>query len=57
MIPIDFSGRSVLVTGGSSGIGNGIAQVFRQAGATVTVTGTRPGADDYGPEDGSDMTG
>lgn len=57
MIPIDFSGRTVLVTGGSSGIGNGIAQVFRQAGATVHVTGTRTAAADYDGVDGSVLDG
>ncbi|KAK0348684.1 hypothetical protein LTR94_036205, partial [Friedmanniomyces endolithicus] len=33
MIALDFTGRRVLVVGGSSGIGNGIAQGFRAAGA------------------------
>jgi NAD(P)-dependent dehydrogenase (short-subunit alcohol dehydrogenase family) len=37
----------VLVTGGSHGIGLGVAAAFRQAGAHVTITGTRPTADDY----------
>ena len=41
MNQLDFTGRSILVTGGSRGIGNGIAQAFRAAGADVTVTGTR----------------
>lgn len=35
----DFSGRTVLVTGGTSGIGLAIAQGFRCAGATVVVAG------------------
>ncbi|WP_418318343.1 SDR family NAD(P)-dependent oxidoreductase [Piscinibacter sakaiensis] len=34
-----FSGRSVLVVGGSSGIGAGIGAAFVQHGARVTVTG------------------
>ncbi|MDZ4690581.1 SDR family NAD(P)-dependent oxidoreductase [Terricaulis sp.] len=37
----DFSGASVLVTGGSNGIGHAIATAFRDAGASVTITGTR----------------
>ena len=42
---LDFSGYSVLVTGGSSGIGNAIATAFRDAGAEVTATGTRARGD------------
>jgi NAD(P)-dependent dehydrogenase (short-subunit alcohol dehydrogenase family) len=34
-----FAGRQVLVVGGTSGIGAGIAAAFRQAGAQVQVTG------------------
>lgn len=34
-----FDGAAVLVVGGTSGIGQGIAEGFRNAGATVTVTG------------------
>jgi 3-oxoacyl-[acyl-carrier protein] reductase len=43
----DFAGARVLVTGGSSGIGLGIAQAFAAAGAEVTVTGTRAAPSDY----------
>ena len=55
--PFDFTGKRVLVTGGSSGIGNGIAQGFRARGADVTVTGTRPDAGDYLEAEDSDFTG
>jgi 3-oxoacyl-[acyl-carrier protein] reductase len=37
----------VLVTGGTSGIGNGIAREFAKAGAKVLITGTRGSVDDY----------
>ena len=43
----DFSGCQVLVTGGSSGIGNAIARAFLASGAEVTITGTRAAATDY----------
>jgi 3-oxoacyl-[acyl-carrier protein] reductase len=52
----DFSGRTVLVVGGSSGIGNGIARAFRRNGADVHVWGTRASADDYAGEEGSDLS-
>ncbi|MDE0853408.1 MAG: SDR family NAD(P)-dependent oxidoreductase, partial [Nevskia sp.] len=35
----EFSGRTVLVTGGSSGIGLATAQAFAAQGARVMVTG------------------
>ena len=43
----DFTGASILVTGGTSGIGLGIAKAFALAGAKVTITGTRGTTDDY----------
>jgi len=43
----DFSGTRVLVTGGSNGIGLGVARAFTAAGAHVTITGTRRSAGDY----------
>ena len=52
MNELDFSGKQVLVVGGSSGIGNGIAQAFRTRGARVAVCGTRANASDYSPDDG-----
>jgi 3-oxoacyl-[acyl-carrier protein] reductase len=43
----EFDGTSVLVTGGTSGIGHAIASAFAAAGADVTVTGTRPDVGRY----------
>lgn len=43
----DFSGSQVLVTGGTSGIGHGVATAFRDAGAVVSITGTKKSADAY----------
>ena len=57
MNDLDFSGKNVLVVGGSSGIGNGIAQAFRARGARVTVFGTRERAADYSRDEGSDLEG
>ncbi|HSF13106.1 MAG TPA: SDR family oxidoreductase [Erythrobacter sp.] len=55
--PLDFGGKRVLVIGGSSGIGNGIAHGFRARGASVIVTGTRPDFGDYLEAEDSDFTG
>lgn len=49
----DYRGAHVLVTGGSNGIGAGIAAAYRAAGADVTITGTRAAASDYD----SDLSG
>src|SRR6185437_4529076 len=57
MNELDFSGKEVLVVGGSSGIGNGIAQAFRAKGARVAVCGTRAKASDYSPDEGSFLDG
>lgn len=57
MSELDFSGKTALVVGGSSGIGNAIAQAFRTRGATVHVWGTRSTAADYADEEGSDLDG
>ena len=57
MSELDFSGKTVLVVGGSSGIGNGIAHGFLSRGADVHVWGTRASADDYEAADGSDLSG
>lgn len=54
---LDFTGKRILVIGGSSGIGNGIAHGFRAQAGSVTVTGTRPDAGDYLEAEDSDFTG
>jgi 3-oxoacyl-[acyl-carrier protein] reductase len=46
-VRFDYSGASVLVTGGTGGIGGAIAAAYRAAGAAVTITGTRASAGDY----------
>jgi NAD(P)-dependent dehydrogenase (short-subunit alcohol dehydrogenase family) len=46
-VRFDFSGTHVLVTGGSNGIGLGVATAFAQAGAQVTITGRQAKASDY----------
>jgi len=47
-LTFEFGGARVLVTGGTSGIGHAVASAFRDAGATVTVTGTRDDPAAYG---------
>ena len=53
----DFTGKTVLVVGGSSGIGNGIAHGFADRGANVHVWGTRATTADYAGVEGSDLSG
>ncbi|MGZ6020414.1 MAG: SDR family NAD(P)-dependent oxidoreductase [Phenylobacterium sp.] len=57
MNELDFRGKGVLVVGGSSGIGNGIAHAFLDHGAATYVWGTRPTARDYDGVEGSDLNG
>lgn len=54
---LDFSGRTALVVGGSSGIGNAIARSLHDHGATVHVWGTRAAASDYLESEGSQLQG
>jgi 3-oxoacyl-[acyl-carrier protein] reductase len=54
---LNFENKTVLVVGGSSGIGNGIAHSFADQGANVHVWGTRANAADYDGEEGSDLCG
>lgn len=54
---LDFSGKRILVIGGSSGIGNGIAHAFRERGAEAHVTGTRKDEGDYLENEDSDFSG
>lgn len=42
-----FAGAHVLVTGGTSGIGAAAAKLYHEAGAEVTITGTRANAAEY----------
>lgn len=57
MNELDFGGKQLLVVGGSSGIGNGIAQAFRSRGARVQVCGTRASAAEYSAAEGSQLDG
>lgn len=54
---MNFSGKRVLVVGGSSGIGNGISRAFLDRGAEVFIWGTRPSREDYSGDTGSDLEG
>ena len=48
----DFADRTVIVTGGSSGIGRAAARLFGDAGATVVVADVREDPKDLGEEAG-----
>jgi 3-oxoacyl-[acyl-carrier protein] reductase len=57
MDELNFDGKTIFVVGGSSGIGNGIAQAFFRKGGVVHVCGTRSKAADYSLDEGSDLNG
>jgi 3-oxoacyl-[acyl-carrier protein] reductase len=46
-ISYDYAGATVLITGGTSGIGLGCAHEYRDAGAEVIITGRKKSASDY----------
>jgi 3-oxoacyl-[acyl-carrier protein] reductase len=52
-VTFDFTGTTVLVTGATSGIGYATATLFRDAGADVVITGTKPDSASYD----TDLTG
>lgn len=54
---LSFKDKTVLVAGGSSGIGNAAAQAFAAAGGSVHVTGTREKKADYSGKPGSNLEG
>jgi NAD(P)-dependent dehydrogenase (short-subunit alcohol dehydrogenase family) len=46
-VKFDYSGRKVLVVGGTTGIGYGVAKAYREAGAEVAITGQRASVSEY----------
>jgi 3-oxoacyl-[acyl-carrier protein] reductase len=57
MNKLDYTGKTVLVVGGTSGLGNGIACAFRDHGAKVHIWGTRNSIQDYLGDEGCDYQG
>ena len=47
---MNITGKRVLITGGSSGIGLALAQVLLAKGAKVAISGRRPEFEDRGPQ-------
>ena len=47
---MNFESKNIVVIGGSSGIGRGIASSFIEKGADVCITGTRDSIADYDEE-------
>ena len=54
---LQFHNKRMHVVGGSSGIGNAIAQACREQGGEASVWGTRKNAGDYAGVTGSDLSG
>mgnify|MGYP000498074877 CR=1 FL=1 len=54
---LDYTGKTVCIIGGASGIGNASAQALRAQGAEVHVAGTRGSEADYDADEGSDLDG
>ena len=44
---LNFENKNILVIGGSSGIGRGIAESFIKYKANVAITGTKSSIEDY----------
>lgn len=44
--PLDFSGKTILITGGSTGIGRATAEAFGRAGANVVIAARGPAGGD-----------
>ena len=47
---MNFENKNIIVIGGSSGIGRGIASSYIEKGANVCITGTRDEINDYDEE-------
>ena len=46
-VTYDYAGATVMITGGTSGIGLACAEGYRDAGAEVIITGRKEHARDY----------
>lgn len=55
MDKLDFGGKIILVAGGASGIGNGIAHAFRRKGGQVRVIGSRASPVEHSVDEGSGL--